>query len=208
MRAWLVASFVLLACGCGEKDPCEGNARLCITASVSGDHVTSLDQLRVIVDELAPQVATSPTPPRAFDLPVKLAIVLPDALAGQSIHLHIDGMAAGMLRAQSDTQEVVLASRHLTRAFTVLGLNVVGDDLGVGDLAGADLSGSDMAGAVADLSMSDMAGMAGCVPDIGTCDPCVTPATDPLNACGPATATCIPFDDKARGVPNPLPPLP
>jgi hypothetical protein len=182
MRGWLVASFVVLACGCADKDPCEGNPRLCITASVAGDQVTTLDQLRVVVDELAPQVATSPTPPRSFDLPVKLAIVLPDALAGQTIHVHIDGMAGGALRGQSATQEVLLESRHLARAFTVVGFGG-GDDLGSGDLAG-------------------------CVPDVGTCDPCVTAATDPLNACGPATATCIPFDDKARGVPSPLPPLP
>jgi hypothetical protein len=34
-----------------------------------------------------------------------------------------------------------------------------------------------------------------CTSDAATCNSCVTPAQDPLHACSPATANCIPFDN-------------
>jgi len=46
-----------------------------------------------------------------------------------------------------------------------------------------------------------------CAPDASTCNSCVTPQQDPYNACSSFTGGCVPFDDTARGVPNPLPQL-
>jgi hypothetical protein len=34
-----------------------------------------------------------------------------------------------------------------------------------------------------------------CVSDAATCNSCLTPAQDPLHACSPASANCIPFDN-------------
>ena len=34
-----------------------------------------------------------------------------------------------------------------------------------------------------------------CTSDATTCNSCVTPQQDPLHACSPATANCIPFDN-------------
>jgi hypothetical protein len=44
-----------------------------------------------------------------------------------------------------------------------------------------------------------------CTTDAATCNSCVTPQQDPLHACSPATANCIPFDNTRvpANVPSP-----
>jgi hypothetical protein len=44
-----------------------------------------------------------------------------------------------------------------------------------------------------------------CTSDAATCNSCVTQAQDPLHACSPATANCVPFDNTRvpANVPSP-----
>jgi hypothetical protein len=44
-----------------------------------------------------------------------------------------------------------------------------------------------------------------CTSDAATCNSCVTEQSDPLHACAPATANCIPFDNTRVPANVPLP---
>jgi hypothetical protein len=69
-----------------------------------------------------------------------------------------------------------------------------GNDTG----AGADTGATTDSGGHADTGTTTDSGTPDtgpCTSDAATCNSCVTAATDPLHACSPATANCIPFDN-------------
>src|SRR5262245_35905207 len=92
----------LMLSGCGSSNPCDGvSGGICIALQVTGD-VSGLDQLAVTVDNPMPKTLTTPNPPRAFTLPVSVAVVLPDGTSG-TVNLTADGLAAGVVRATGST---------------------------------------------------------------------------------------------------------
>jgi hypothetical protein len=66
-----------------------------------------------------------------------------------------------------------------------------GTDTGGGNVD----SGSDTGGGNGDSSTDAPTDAPPCTTDAATCNSCVTPQQDPLHACSPATANCIPFDN-------------
>jgi hypothetical protein len=80
----------------------------------------------------------------------------------------------------------------------------VGTDTGVDSAPGADTGGGN-ADSGADAP-NDAPDATPCTSDAATCNSCVTQQSDPLHACSPATANCIPFDNATRvpaNVPQP-----
>ncbi len=68
-----------------------------------------------------------------------------------------------------------------------------GNDTGVDSGPTADTGGGN-GDSSADASV-DAPDATPCTTDAATCNSCVTPQQDPLHACSPATANCIPFDN-------------
>jgi len=79
----------------------------------------------------------------------------------------------------------------------------VGTDSGVDSGPGADTGGGH-SDSSADAP-GDAPDATPCTTDAATCNSCVTPQQDPLHACSPATANCIPFDNSRvpANVPQP-----
>jgi len=144
----------LVLVGCGAPDPCGSVTGACISARVEGT-ATGLDQLAIAI---AGATMNSPAAPKAFTLPVVVAIVPPAGLSGvQSIT--VTGLGGQVERA-SDTQTVNLVDGKQVAVTFVL--NGAGDG-GAGDGGTDDLSV---------LDLTDPADFAGCIP----VDPC-TPTT-------------------------------
>jgi hypothetical protein len=76
-----------------------------------------------------------------------------------------------------------------------------GNDTGVDSGPRADTGGGDSSSD----APNDAPDAAPCASDAATCNSCVTPQQDPLHACSPATANCIPFDNTRvpANVPSP-----
>src|SRR3954462_13285939 len=81
------ACLALLLAGCGAADPCDGIEGTCLSATVEGP-VKMLDGLQITVDGLPAPMKS--TPGATFDLPVRLAIVVP-ASVGATATITIDG---------------------------------------------------------------------------------------------------------------------
>jgi hypothetical protein len=143
-----------LLVGCGGSDPCDPfPGRTCLSLEVRGPALT-LDQIGV--DALTGFVLSgrSPDPPRAFTLPVQVAVLPPDHQFAGSFALEVRGLVRDAVVASDSVHSTVAAGDHQR---LIADLQV--PDGGLPDLAQpfvADLAGADFAGA--DLAQPDLAG--------------------------------------------------
>jgi hypothetical protein len=100
MRAAL--ALFLFVTGCSAADPCDGISGSCLSARIEGD-AKALDALRVSLGASGGMMTSMPG--GTFDLPVRIAIVLP-ASATSPAAITIDGLAGGQTRASSGEQSV------------------------------------------------------------------------------------------------------
>lgn len=121
-----LSSAGLLLVGCGESDPCKGEPGVCLTARIDGT-MRGLDQLSIAVDRPEPKEVATPTPPRAFQLPVKVAIVLPQGTTGV-VRVAVTGMGGGV--ALGYDEEAIDLGRLRQVTFT---LEPPEDDVGTPD---------------------------------------------------------------------------
>jgi len=137
MRASAVLLAVLVA-GCNAVDPCDGLAGTCISARVEGP-LMGLDGLLVSVAVAqTPQMMTS-TPGGRFELPVRLAILLPPT-ATSPVTMGVDALANGQDVGSSGPVSVAFTPNAKTAVTFVVhalgggdGGNDSGGDGSVGD---------------------------------------------------------------------------
>lgn len=143
MRAWYGLALLICASGC-QPDPCRGISGACVNALVEGS-VTGLDQLRVLLEGV--DAKSSPATPAAFTLPVRLAIVLPQALHNEA-KITIEGLAGGAGVVASSGMRTVRfsAGAHVRYTFKLVGGASELDGSTGGDGAGGGDGGADDAG--------------------------------------------------------------
>jgi hypothetical protein len=142
IRSLFVVLLAIAGCGSTTVDPCEGVPGPCIGLRVEGT-ASGLDQLAITLDQ---KTLRTPDPARTFDLPVKIALSVPQAAAGPHA-LAVDGFAAGSFVARDEKQVTLPASGRAQITLRLDGgaasqdLASASDDLAVNP--GLNISGPD-----------------------------------------------------------------
>jgi hypothetical protein len=137
----LAAAAALAGCG-GDSDPCAGQSALCVAARVQGVNIGDLDQVRFTTASPVLHASSQPAGGGTFTLPVKVALLLPAALAsGSTIKIVAEGIRGGRVVGTSLSDAVVVpaAGSSVAHTFTLTAVSG-GPDMASTDLAGADFA--------------------------------------------------------------------